>query len=37
MGKIILGIIAIAAGTGMVIKTEWLVSNFGRIAWFEKN
>ncbi|NLZ74601.1 hypothetical protein GX917_01740 [Candidatus Falkowbacteria bacterium] len=36
MGKIILGIIAIAAGTGMVIKTEWLVSNFGRIAWFEK-
>lgn len=34
--KIILGIILIAIGTMMVIKTEWLLDNFGRIAWFEK-
>lgn len=36
MGHIILGIIVTAAGAGMVIKTEWLVNNFGRIAWFEE-
>ena len=24
-----------AAGTMMIIKTEWLLQNFGRIAWFE--
>jgi len=35
MGQIILGIIIIAAGVGMVIKTEWIVNNFGRMAWFE--
>ena len=33
--QIILGIIIIAVGTGMVIKTEWLINNFGRMAWFE--
>lgn len=31
----IIGILAIAAGTFLVIKTEWFMSNFGRIAWFE--
>ncbi len=36
MGHIILGIIIIAAGGGMIVKTEWLVNNFGRIAWFEE-
>jgi cytochrome b len=36
MGHIILGIIITASGTLMVIKTEWLVNNFGRMAWFEE-
>ena len=36
MGHVILGIIITAAGVFMVIKTEWLVNNFGRIAWFEE-
>lgn len=36
MGQIILGIIITAAGAGMVIKTEWLINNFGRLAWFEE-
>jgi hypothetical protein len=36
MGKIILGIIIITGGVLMVIKTEWLVSNFGYMAWFEE-
>lgn len=35
MGQIILGIIIIIAGFGMVVKTEWLINNFGRMAWFE--
>jgi cytochrome b len=35
MGQIILGIIIIAAGVGMVLKTEWLINNFGRMTWFE--
>lgn len=34
--SIILGIIIIAAGVMMVIKTEWLINNFGRISWFEE-
>lgn len=33
---IIVGILMIAAGAFLVIKTEWLMSNFGRIAWFEE-
>ena len=36
MGQIFLGIIIIVAGVGMVIKTEWLINNFGRIGWFEE-
>jgi len=36
MGQIILGIIITVAGVGMVIKTEWLMENFGRMAWFEE-
>lgn len=34
--NILFGLIIIVAGTYMVIKTEWLLRNFGRIAWFEK-
>jgi len=32
----ILGLIMIIIGTLMIVKTEWLLQNFGRIAWFEK-
>ena len=35
MGHILLGIIIGTAGVFMVIKTEWLLNNFGRMAWFE--
>ncbi|MEI6529582.1 MAG: hypothetical protein WCN88_04260 [Candidatus Falkowbacteria bacterium] len=35
MGHVILGIIITAAAVGMILKTEWLINNFGRIAWFE--
>lgn len=31
----VLGLVLIAVGTIMVVKTEWFLSNFGRIAWFE--
>lgn len=33
---IIVGLLMAAAGAFLVIKTEWLMSNFGRIAWFEE-
>lgn len=36
MGQIFLGIIIGTAGVFMVIKTEWLIDNFGRMAWFEE-
>ncbi len=29
------GILLLAAGVFLVIKTEWFINNFGRIAWFE--
>lgn len=35
MGQIISGILLIAAGTFLVVKTEWFMNNFGRIAWFD--
>ncbi|MFA6514511.1 MAG: hypothetical protein WCT50_04480 [Patescibacteria group bacterium] len=35
MGQIILGVAMTAAGAFLVIKTEWFINNFGRIAWFE--
>ncbi|MDD2680502.1 MAG: hypothetical protein PHE20_00180 [Patescibacteria group bacterium] len=31
----ILGILIIAVGTFLVLKTEWFMDNFGRMAWFE--
>ena len=34
--KIVLGIIVVAAGVFAVIKTEWLLENFGRIDWFDE-
>jgi len=33
--SIFLGLLIIAAGVFLVVKTEWFLSNFGRIAWFE--
>lgn len=36
IGQIILGVIMTAAGAALVIKTEWVINNFGRIAWFEE-
>ncbi|HZJ40819.1 MAG TPA: hypothetical protein VFD16_00965 [Candidatus Saccharimonadales bacterium] len=36
MGQIILGIIITTAGAGLILKTEWIVNNFGSIAWFEE-
>jgi hypothetical protein len=32
---IILGLVIIAVGTILVVKTEWFLENFGRITWFE--
>ena len=32
---IIVGIVMIAAGAYLIAKTEWFLSNFGRITWFE--
>jgi hypothetical protein len=37
MGGIIFGLALAVAGTLIVMKTEWLLQNFGRVAWFEKN
>jgi len=33
----IFGLILIVVGTLIVMKTEWLMQNFGRVNWFEKN
>lgn len=33
---IILGIIILAVGVILIIKTEWFMQNFGRMEWFEK-
>ena len=30
------GLLIFAMGTFMVIKTEWMLNGFGRIAWFEE-
>lgn len=31
----ILGVVMLALGAFLVIKTEWMMTNFGRISWFE--
>ena len=33
---IILGLIITAIGAWLIIKTEWFLSNFGPITWFEE-
>ena len=35
MGQVIIGIIGVIVGTMMVMKSEWLLSVFGRISWAE--
>ena len=35
--KYIIGILVIAAGVFLVIKTEWMVENFGTSAWAEEH
>ncbi|MDD3285257.1 MAG: hypothetical protein PHG95_01305 [Patescibacteria group bacterium] len=32
---IIIGLIILAVGAVLIIKTEWFLQNFGRISWFE--
>ncbi|MFA5420847.1 MAG: hypothetical protein WC280_02405 [Patescibacteria group bacterium] len=34
---ILVGLFLIGIGSLMVIYTEWLLKNFGRINWFERN
>lgn len=31
----IIGIVAVLMGVGMVLKTEWIIENFGASAWAE--
>ncbi|MFA6995362.1 MAG: hypothetical protein WC249_03040 [Patescibacteria group bacterium] len=33
---IFIGLIMIVIGSFLIIKTEWFLNNFGRIAWFEE-
>ncbi len=35
MGHFFIGALILAAGAFLTIKTEWMLENFGRIAWFE--
>ena len=35
--KIFLGIVLVAVGVAVVLKTEWLIENFGTNAWAETN
>ena len=35
MGRIILGFILVGIGAAVIIKTEWIVDNFGTNAWAE--
>ena len=35
MGKIIIGLLIVVVGVLMIIKTEWIVQNFGTNAWAE--
>lgn len=37
MGVVIIGIIGIAIGAVLVIKTEWFMDFFGRIEWAERH
>lgn len=32
-----IGVIVLAAGIGLILKTEWVLQNFGTSAWAEAN
>lgn len=34
--RIVLGIIITLLGAGLIVKTEWIVQNFGTSAWAEE-
>lgn len=34
--QIIVGILMTLAGASLVLKTEWYLQTFGRIAWFDE-
>lgn len=34
--QIIFGILVTALGASLVLKTEWYLQTFGRIAWFDE-
>lgn len=36
-GQIVAGILIVIVGYFLVAKSEWLLNNFGRIAWFEQH
>jgi hypothetical protein len=35
--QIIFGILITALGAYLVLKTEWFLETFGRVAWFDQN
>lgn len=37
MAKYIIGLLAIALGIVLIIKTEWFIENFGTNAWAEEH
>lgn len=37
MGRIILGLVITAVGVFIIVKTEGILSNFGRIEFFERH
>ncbi len=37
LGRVILGLIMVAAGFMLVWKAHWFVINVGRIGWFEQH
>jgi hypothetical protein len=37
MGRIILGLVITAVGVFIIVKTESILSNFGRIEFFERH
>ena len=35
MSRILIGLLIVAISSGLIIKTEWVVENFGTNAWAE--
>ncbi|MFA5109168.1 MAG: hypothetical protein WC458_01305 [Patescibacteria group bacterium] len=34
--SIFIGLLILVGGAFLTVRTEWMVNNFGRIAWFEE-